>query len=242
MFRNILNLFTSVRTTVWLILASIAFLFAGSLIMPIRPERYQGMNSELLFRWLADEWRHPIHVWFLVVLFLLVLLTVNTLVCSVESVLRRLNRREFLLRISPQLMHVGFLFILLAHLASAGWGFKTEGVLARGGSGILPTGEAIFLKNLDMERYPSGMPRTWWADVEVHREGRRIETGRIGPNQPLFYDGVGIYLKNLTMTQRGPGAQLQVARDPGALWALSGALLFTVGNVIFLGLRIRGGN
>ncbi len=240
--KRLFALLNSLRTAVWLLVGLIVFLLAGSLIMPARPDRYAGMNSQLLFDWLAGEWRNPVHFWFLLVLVLLSLLTLNTLVCSVDSVLRRLTRREFLLRISPQLMHVGFLFILLAHLLSSGWGFKAEGVLAKGATGVLPTGQRVTLRTLDMEFHPSGMPRNWWADVELTGADGTVESGRIGPNRPLFHKGVGVYLKNLTTLRNAPAAQLYVSADPGALWALVGAVIFTVGNGIVLGLRVRGGN
>ncbi len=240
--RRVFELFNSLRTAVWLLVGLIVFLLAGSLIMPARPDRYGAMNSQLLFEWLAAEWRNPVHFWFLMVLVLLALVTLNTLVCSVDSVLRRLTRREFLLRISPQLMHVGFLLILLAHLLSSGWGFKAEGVLPKGASGVLPTGQRVTLRTLDMDFYASGMPRSWWADVELTGADGERASGRIGPNRPLFHKGVGVYLKNPTMVRNAPAAQIYVAADPGALWALAGALVFTLGNGIVLVLRVRGGN
>ncbi len=63
------------------------------------------------------------------------LLTVNTLVCSLQAVRGRWSREDFLLRISPQIVHIGFLFILLAHLLGAGSGYKVSGMLPEGGLG-----------------------------------------------------------------------------------------------------------
>ena len=49
----------------------------------------------------------------------LVLLTINTLVCSIQAVKGRWTRSDFFLRIAPQVVHAGFLCILLAHLLGA---------------------------------------------------------------------------------------------------------------------------
>jgi hypothetical protein len=58
----------------------------------------------------------------------------------------------------------------------------------------------------------------------------------LGPNKPLFYNGVGIYIKNLNF-ERGPAAFMLVTRDPGTIWALAGGLLFIMGSVLLLVLK-----
>jgi len=239
--RRALDFFISLKTAVWLMLAVLAVLFAGSAIMPSRPDIYGDMNDILLFDWLRETAGKPMNFWFVAALGLLAVLAVNTIVCSLDSLIKKLNRREFLLRISPQLMHIGFLFILLGHLLGAGWGFKTGGALNEGRSGILPDGKAVVLRSLDMQFYPSGMPRDWSANVDIYENNSRVASGTLGANRPLFVDGIGIYLKSLTQTNDGPAAVIHVARDPGALWALAGAIVFTVGNFIFLWLKTRSG-
>ena len=147
--------------------------------MPARPDAYGRINSGLLFDWLGREAENPLHFWFWAVLILLCLLTLNTIVCSVDSVVRKLSRAEFMLRISPQLMHLGFLLILLAHLLSSGWGFKVEGNLAQGNVASLPEGNRLRVYNVKVETYPSGMPRSWRADVDFRgSKGGSAATGR----------------------------------------------------------------
>jgi len=58
----------------------------------------------------------------------------------------------------------------------------------------------------------------------------------VRPNVPFFHDGYGIYLKDVALSP-APVALLEVHREPGALVALSGALLFTLGNLMLLARR-----
>jgi len=229
----------SLRLAVWLLAGTLLFLFAGSMILPIRPDAYAGMNDGLLFDWLRGVASNPLHFWFWAVLLLLCVLTVNTVVCSIDSLWRKTGGSGFWLRISPQLMHLGFLLILLAHLLSASTGFRVSGALSQGGTGVLPDGKRLQVSRITMDAYPGGMPRAWWADVELRYGSKPAVRGKLGPNRPLFADGVGVYLKSVQYGRRGPVALLHVSRDPGALWALAGACLFTAGNFILLFLKVR---
>ena len=64
-------------------------------------------------------------------------------------------------------------------------------------------------------------------------DGRR---GVIRPNEPFFLQGVGIYLKQVEVYPVKFGI-LEIHREPGAGWALAGALLFTMGNVVVVARR-----
>lgn len=234
-----IGILRSLRLAVWLLAGTLLFLFAGSMILPARPDAYAGMNDALLFDWLRGVASNPLHFWFWAVLLLLALLTVNTVVCSLDSLWKKRSGADFWLRISPQLMHLGFLLILLAHLLSASSGFRVSGTLARGSAGVLPDGKRLHVSRITMDSYPGGMPRAWWADVELRYGSQPAVRGTLGPNRPLFVDGVGVYLKSVRYGRQGPVAVLHASRDPGALWALAGACLFTAGNFILLFLKVR---
>jgi len=168
---QVIRVFSAMKTAVWLLSGLILVLFAGSIIMPAKPDAYASINDSLLFSWLREAGASPVHWWFFAALALLAVLSLNTVVCSIDSIIKRMNRRDFLLRISPQLMHVGFLLILLAHLLSSGWGFKTSGALPEGGGGRLPGNRVVFVRSMDMVTYPSGMPRSWSLGLAEARWG-----------------------------------------------------------------------
>jgi len=62
------------------------------------------------------------------------------------------------------------------------------------------------------------------------------ESGTMRPNRPFFYRGFGIYLKEVGFVPE-PVALVEIHREPGAGWALAGALLFTAGNIVLLAVR-----
>jgi len=65
---------------------------------------------------------------------MLAVLAVSTLFCTAEAILSWSSRQTFLLKLSPQVMHIGVLFIMLGHLLTASMGFKMDVLLKQGGS------------------------------------------------------------------------------------------------------------
>jgi hypothetical protein len=232
------NFFLSLKTTVWTLFALVCLFFVGSYMMPAHREVFGSMNDDILFHWVektasGNLWHSW---WFFGALALLCLLTINTLVCSIQAVRGRWSREDFLLRISPQVVHIGFLFILLAHLLGAGWGYKLSGMMPEGAFAPLPDDLAIGLHRIHVRTDPRGYMIDWAAEASVYENNQVVKSGTLGPNTPLFYKGTGIYLKSLNF-DRGPAAILLVARDPGAVWALVGGVLFMLGSTTLLVLK-----
>jgi cytochrome c biogenesis protein ResB len=232
------NFFLSLKTTVWTLLVLICLFFVGSYMMPTHREVFAPMNDDILIHWvenravqnLWDTW------WFFAVLAALVLLTVNTLVCSIQAVKGRWSRTDFLLRIAPQIVHAGFLCILFAHLLGFGWGFKLSGLMPEGAYAPLPDDQALYLKKVHVSTDARGVITDWTAEVYLYVNDQVVKSGNLGPNTPLFYRGTGIYLKSLNF-ESGTAAILLIASDPGAIWALAGAALFTIGSVMLFVLK-----
>jgi hypothetical protein len=225
-----MKFFLSLKTTVWTLLALIIVFFAGSSVMPMHRDIFGSLNELLLFRWLADVAIRSLATtwWFFLSIALLILLAINTVVCSIQAIRERWARGEYLLRISPQIVHIGFLFILLAHLLGAGWGYRLSGALPEGAAAELPDGRLVHLEGLQVFPDRQGFLSRWEARVSVYRNDDR----------PLFHEGTGIYLKSFDLERR-PTAFLLVRRDPGALWALTGGILFSIGSVLLLVLKWR---
>lgn len=76
----------SLKLTVYLILAIVAITMLGSFVLYFNPQVFGDMDSTLLFRWLMSRGlEHPRLTWWLYVLVVLVvLLGLNTLVCTIE--------------------------------------------------------------------------------------------------------------------------------------------------------------
>lgn len=233
---RILNFFLSLRTAIWLLLALVFMLLFGSIIMPGRQELL-SINSMPLFDWLNEN---PLGItwWLYGAMVLLSLLTANTVICSIESLIKKQQRQNLLLVISPQVIHIGFLFVLLAHLLSSSGSFKGNAVAYEGVSLTLPNGLTLFVKGIDVDIDTQGYIKDWKAEIEYISNGQKVKEDFLRPNVPSFYKGFGIYLKDI---QPYPvkTIMLEVSREPGAVWALVGGLLFMFGTITLLMLKIR---
>lgn len=232
------NFFLSLKTTVWTLFGLVIIFFIGSYMMPTHREIFSPMNDSLLFDWVGriafrNLWQSW---WFFAALAGLLLLTINTIVCSLQAVRGRWSRADFFLRIAPQIIHAGFLFILLAHLLGAGWGYKLSGMMPEGGFARLPEGRALALVNVDVQTDAAGHMQDWSAEVSLYENNEVVKRGTLGPNKPLFHKGVGVYLKSLDF-ERGPAALLMINKDPGAIWALVGSVLFMLGSITLLAFK-----
>ena len=232
------NFFLSLKTAVWTLFVLLCLFFIGSYMLPMHRTIFDPMNNDLLFHWIKDIAADNVWQtwWFFAALAGLVLLTLNTIFCSIQSVRGKWSRSDFLLRISPQVIHIGFLFILLAHLLGAGWGYKLSGMMPEGAYAPLPENLALRLNKINVETDALGFMTDWSVEASLYDNSHLVKSGTLGPNSPLFYCGTGIYLKSLNF-ERGPAALLLIAKDPGAIWALIGCVLFTLGSVTLLALK-----
>ena len=232
------NFFLSLKTTVWLLFGLVCLFFVGSCLMPMHREVFGPMNEDILLRWTLETALQNVSAswWFFTAVLGLALLTINTLVCSWQSIAGKWTRSDALLRLAPQIIHLGFLFILAGHLASAGWGYKLSGMLPEGASVALPDNLGMRLERIHVDADPSGYMTNWSADVKLFEGTRSAASGSLGPNRPLFHAGVGVYVKTLNFDQR-PAAFMMVVKDPGTIWAFIGGMMFLVGTILLLVLK-----
>lgn len=235
-FRKILNFFLSLRTAIWLILALLFLLLYGSIIMPVK-EEFQALQTLPLFQWMLEN---PFNVtwWLWGSLGILSLLTANTILCSIESIFKKREAKQWLLIISPQIIHIGFLFILLAHLLSSYGSFKGTAFVYKDTMLTLPNGLEVMFEEIRTSVDQSGFVTDWSSDIRYFKEGRPLSSDVIRPNSPSFKDGLGIYIKTVKVAPF-PVALIEVSREPGALWALIGGILFMGGMITLLMLKIK---
>jgi len=232
---HIVSFFLSVRTTIWLTFALLFVLLYGSIIMPLR-EEFGALHSMPLFGWL-EVMPAEITWWLWAAIVILSGLTVNTLFCSVESVIKKRGARHWLLILSPQVIHAGFLLILLAHLLSSAGGFRGNAVAAKGQMLGLPNGISFVIDEINAAVGPRGYIEDWSVGIKYFNQGKQIASDVIRPNSPSFIEGYGIYVKTVE-PEPVWSAVIEVDRDPGAVWALAGGIFFLVGITTLLMLKI----
>src|SRR5512136_3141682 len=120
MLRTLYDRLASLNLGLWLMLGVLLLLGAGSFV---GGGEGSSLNDLPLFDWLsqaplAESW------WLWATVALLAALSLNTVLCSIESLRSKYRRERFLFLVAPQVMHLGFLLIVLAHLFSAVGGFK----------------------------------------------------------------------------------------------------------------------
>lgn len=236
MFRKILEFFISIRTTIWTSWILIGLLFAGAFIMPTRAE-FQTIHSSPLLYWLTEQ---PLNVtwWLWGAIGILILLTINTIFCSIWSIIKKRKATHWLLLISPQIIHIGFLFILLAHLFSSIGGFKGFTGAMEGTSLKMPDNTVLSVTNISISIDRIGYIIDWAVDVDYRKDGEVIQKDRLLPNKPSFRGGTGVYVKDVR-AYPFEAVLLEISSEPGAPWALIGGIVFTIGTIILVVLRIR---
>lgn len=228
MFTAIYQRFASLTFGLWLMGGVMFCMAAGSFAQG----EGSAINDLPLFAWLREvpfkeSW------WLWLTLAALGLLVLNTILCSIESLRQKWQRGSFIIRIAPQIMHLGFLLIVVAHLQSAIWSNKQTMPLQEGAKISFSDGHRLQLVNIQASYDKRGMPVAMSAGLR-YPVGSSVQETTISPNHPLFYQGTGIYLKDVAL-EPSPAALIEIHEEPGAGLALVGALLFTFANLVLLG-------
>jgi hypothetical protein len=193
-----------------------------------------AINGMPLFVWLREV---PLTIswWLWITLVLLALLTLNTMLCSSDTLWSRWGRAGWSVMLAPQLMHAGFLLIVSAHLMSA-LGSTLQAVeVGEMTIAAFPDGRTFGVASISVSTSPQGMPLGFSSELapDINRPAERVV---ISPNHPWFSNGFGVYIKQAEAIPYRR-ALLEIHREPGAAMALAGALLFTAGNVMLVVIR-----
>jgi hypothetical protein len=214
----------------------LVLMLAGAFIMPAQKE-FETIHSTPMFEWLKIQ---PISItwWLWGAIGVLSALTVNTLFCSVESIIKKQKVTKWLLLISPQIIHIGFLFMLLAHLLSAAGSYQKFTVALEGNMFRISDNTVLKVKDINIQSDHSGNITDWKVGIEYLMEGKELLTDIIVPNSPSLRMGFNINVKDL-QAYPNQAVLLQVSREPGAVWALAGSIIFMVGIITLIALKIR---
>ena len=226
----------SLTTGIYAITVLLLVMIAGSFTM-LGTGRYETLNSMPLFRWVAgttigNSW------WLILSLICLGVIALNTVLCSIESLRKKGPAGNFLMKISPQIIHAGFLLILTAHILTAADSFRFMGVVEEQDAVALPGGAAAQFSDIRVSRDGSGFLQELFATVRILENGTFLSRTRIYPNHPAFHKGVGIYLKDARMYP-SPAALVEISYDRGTPWAFAGGILFFAGNTLLVLFKLR---
>lgn len=226
------NIFISLELCLVLMVSVCGAMAAGS--FRLQGQFAAAINAMPLFRWLAEApFAQSWWLWGTVVL--LALLVVNTLLCSAEALRLRRKNVGILSLLSPQLIHLGFLLIVAAHLMSAYGSYAERYEVYEHSVMQLPNGIQVRVEAIAATLSPTGMPVGFRCELAIDPRNlsARVE---VSPNRPWFSGRYGVYIKQAELYPY-PRALLEVHREPGAALALAGAVVFVIGNFAVLWLR-----
>src|SRR5512133_2643693 len=232
--KKIWRLGFSIELCLWLLALTCCVMAAGSFLLT--GKFAAAINFMPLLVWLREV---PVSAswWLWLTVLLLALLVLNTILCSSETLWTRWGRAGLMPLLAPQLIHIGFLLIVLAHLQSAYGSHLQQVEVVEGMVAQLPDGKQFGIAGLAVTMSPMGMP-TGFSSELVTDLAHPAERYTISPNHPWFSGGYGVYIKQAEAYPY-KRALLEIHREPGAALALAGAVIFTVGNVLLLFLRSR---
>lgn len=228
MLRKLWEFFVSLRTAFGFFLAGIVLCFIGSLMLSTNLAFFSGINDTPLFKWLADSGAPAKTWWIWTFAVLMALLSLSTILCTVDALVRGMNRKNLLLMLSPQVMHIGVLFVLLGHLLSAWLGIKEDISIKPGELKALAPGIEVRLTALDVTEDEQGYFSDWRARLTWVKDGVTVQQNILRPVHPVYFEKTGLIFRSITMG-KDPSALIRAIRDPGAIWALIGGILITLG-------------
>ncbi len=229
-----LRLLKSIKTGLYIIAIAIPVFLAGSIHIPQDLAFYSDINDMPLFRWLSANSVYFVKTyWIYLSIFLMAILALNMVVCTVDDVIKRFSFKYFIQRLSPHIIHIGVLIILLGHLISAATGFKKD-IPMIVGDAFLINGIILKLKDVRFVNV-TGEDQSRWKIALKIEEGGVNKDVILEPARPAFYK-YGFYAKS---AEKNGKVIIGIINDPGAKWQVIGAILFILGSSGILWTRYR---
>jgi len=230
---TVIKFLLSFKTVTWLFLAFIAIMFVGALSLSGNLSFFSGIDETPLFTWLVAAGDSSKTWWIYLLIAMLALLAASTIACTIDALVNRMGTTHLLVKLSPQIMHMGVLFIMLGHLLTASLGFKTDVLVKKNERTAITDTTAIYLADVSVWKDRQGYDGDWAAKIWWYDDSPIIQEKTIRPVHPRYFGQFGVYIKSVTLKPE-VSALIRVCRDPGALWALIGGLLLSAGGAGFL--------
>ena len=219
-----LKIFLSIKTYLWLTGISIGAFLIGSFYIPHNLAVFSGINDMPLFSWLSiNNIDFDKFIWIYLLMGLMLLLWICTLICSLDAIIKRTNRRQLLRILSPQILHIAILFVLTGYAVSASTGYKLD-VPMKINDAQEVKGFDLKVDNLEFFTNPGESSTRWRVHLKIDNELHKLEVG-----QPSFYNSVGFFVKSAQ--QKKMSTIIGLIYDPGVIWEMIGAVMFIVGTV-----------
>jgi len=210
----------------------------GSLTLPANLAFFSGIDDTPLFKWLSDAGNLKATWWIFVFIVVLALLATSMALCIVEDLRTGVSRKNILQKLSPQLIHLGTLFVLLGYLLTSAYGLRADVLIGKGETGAIGTNASLHLVDLNARTDENGYFTDWKAVLRFVKDGVESDTMVLRPVHPVRVGGYELFFKSIDMGDE-QAALIRVCRDPGAGWALLGGALLLLGSLGLAYIRLR---
>jgi hypothetical protein len=213
--KTLLGLLRSHKTNLCCCAATVGLLAAGSVLMDLRRDLYEGLRADDL--WYFFRPPRLAHWWLYALLPVVTLWGASSATVTLDALRSRLRRGGVLhaLAHGPVWLHAAFPLALVAHLYSGvGGSSQTHPVLPDGAE---IAGMRLRPLAIHEQRHPNGMPRQVTVTLERTR-GALTDRVEIAYNRPLALDAgarlllLGEYGQVPVATLRADGRTLQLVQ------------------------------
>lgn len=232
--RFLLRFFLSIKTTFSLMIIFIVVAVIGSVIHPRNLAFFSGIDETPLFKWLKEAGRIDLTWWIYGLIVVLAILAINTIVCTIEAIVKRLSKKNLLIKLSPQIMHIGVLFIMLGHLLTASIGMKDDILIKTESPPQVIQGLMVSLSDVQVVTNEEGYDIDWTAVIKIKDSAGGNRSLTLKPARPVYAGQIGFFVQSVTKDENETSALIRVSKDTGALWALVGGILLSAGGIIFV--------
>jgi hypothetical protein len=224
----------SVQATFWLLALATLFFVIGTVYFRFEKQVLPQLNFHLIQDWVQRlGLAHPgISWWFFALLFVLLLLGVNTVACSIDRLLRllpqcrRMGKLAFAVTLTPTLVHLLFILVLCGHLLSSFSGSVEKVSCTAGQSVTLPGGRslqvlAVHYVTHDRPASIAGKLKRMSADLRFRSSGfdGKFTVAILSPAHRAHYS---FFLDSVDKYARSRELRLIIRRDPGIRLILPG--------------------
>lgn len=231
------KIIASVQTTFWLLALATLFFVIGTVYFRFEKQVLPQLNFQLVQDWIQQlGLAHPeLSWWFFVLLFILLLLGINTVACSIDRLLRllpqvrRMAKLEFAVSLTPTLVHLVFILVLGGHLLSSFTGSVEKVSCAAGQAVTLSGGRSlqVLAVRYDTHAGPAsiaGNLKGMSADLRLHAPGFQ-GTFTVAILSPALRAGYAFFLDSIDKYARSRELRLIIRRDPGIRLIFPGLLV-----------------
>jgi len=227
MLKRAWKIAASVQSTFWLLGLASLFFVVGSAYFRFENKILPQLNFHLVQDWAQRlGLAHPkLSWWFFALLFILLLLGINTFACSIDRLIRllplrkKMPRFEFSVTITPTLVHLVFILVLCGHALSSFRGSVETVSCAPGQVVALPGGRSLQVLAVRFETHAgpaaiAGKLKGMSADLRFHTpEFDGDFTAAI--LSPAYRAGFSFHLDSVDKYARTRELRLIIRRDPG---------------------------